>query len=134
MRDHNGNKVTHLVCVILAIAPGIFFYFSFYITIQILIVNLLGKALWIFIYWVPFCDGEIWRGQMRSNESWKGKIINFDTPLKISKFKIKPIIEKPANILVKTKTSPTMVQLIKKEFHRNTSREYGKYRNRTLSI
>ena len=46
-----------------------------------------------FYLWVYFCDDEIWRGQMRSNESWKGKIINFDTPLEINKLKIKPRIE-----------------------------------------
>ena len=59
----------------------------------------------------------------------KDKVINPDTPLKINNLKIKPIIEKPTNILVKTKTSPTVVQLTKKEFHLNTSKEYVKYGN-----
>ena len=58
----------------------------------------------------------------------KGKVINSDTPLKINNFKIKST-KKSTNILVRTKTSPTVVQLIKKKFHLNTSREYVKYGN-----
>ena len=51
----------------------------------------------------------------------KGKVINSDTPLKINNFKIKST-KKSTNILVRTKTSPTVVQLIKKK----VSSEYFK--------
>ena len=45
LRDHNGNKAMQLFCVIPVIAPRIYFYFLFYITVQFLIVNLLQKAM-----------------------------------------------------------------------------------------
>ena len=45
LRDHNGNKATQFYCVVPAIAPRIFFNFSFYITVPFLNVNLFGKVM-----------------------------------------------------------------------------------------